>query len=231
MPRGAITCRPATSDPNATGTQVRRRSSHSDTVANSGDLPTPAELQKAALTLLAAKQHGLYDEVFHPEDVADINQRLDRLSSERDLHQALQESVSENNYGTRFEGSGRSMRSVNSSIPEAHSSTDDLDGFPSPKHGILNRGGSYPLTPSATGSNRHLHNQFVSGSSRTLSSMSSLEDDFNSAQVIAGSFRGLTVPAVHEETDDCGLVYAVVASVYCEVNKTTASLRLRETAA
>lgn len=196
------------------GSHAKRRSSHSDVHVtppgraapkrnNSGDLPTPAELQKAALTLLAAKEHGIYEEVFHPEDAADINQRLNRLSSDRDMAHALQESE---NFSFRVEGSGRSMRSLNSSLPEVQSSSDDINDFPIPQHGVLDRGGSYPLTPPGTGSNRHINSHFVSGSNRTLSSMSSLEDEFNSGQM-AGSFRGLTVPAVHEDFDDQGRHY------------------------
>ena len=134
------------------------------------------------MTILAAKTHGLFEEVVEP------------LSSHGDA---------EEDY--RY-NSGRSLHSSAGSVPTStggSGSIDEIDGFAVPQHGILNRGGAFPVSPPPSGNT--LDRRIVEGSSRTVGSMSSIEEDYVSRNghpphVVRSPGR-TAVHAVYEEDE------------------------------
>lgn len=145
--------------------------------------PTHEELERAALTILAAQKHGVYD------DMQDLHVHLEHLNTgERPL----------DGTGGGYEVRAESARSIRSASTLGEH-PDEIDGFEVPSHGILNRGGAYPLTPG----NRPNVSHIVGGSSRTLSSMSSIEEDLHPMNGHLGgvNIRG-RVDAVYEEELD-----------------------------
>jgi hypothetical protein len=106
-----------------------------------------------------------------------------------DLHESVEYANTYEEVLSQRMGSDRSIHSA-SSLGDHH--PNDLDGFDaSPNRGALNRGGAFQPSPTGGGS-RPVGTQIIGGSSRTLSSMSSMEDD--------------TPPKMHsvyEETGDC----------------------------
>jgi hypothetical protein len=169
--------------------------------------PTSEELQRAAQTILAAKKYGFHEEAFQDdtyEDIRDMNGRMEQYNpDEYKIHCEPQDREYEQDVGVHA-GSNRSLRSA-SSLGDGSAA----DEFDIPQHGVLNRGGEFAFSmPNlASGSNREVGRHAVSGSSRTLSSMSSIDED---PQPMIGNFgRGMSsqrlkaVNAVYEEADEC----------------------------
>jgi hypothetical protein len=158
-------------------------------VSGNQDVPTQEEMQRAALTILAAKQHGLMEDVFQPGEMRDLNDRFEQLSTDQDHDQ---------DFDTQLAGSARSLRSA-STLGDP----DEIDGYEIPQHGVLDRGGAFPLSPPQT-SNRQLGAHMFSGSSRTLSSMSSIEEDLHplNGHTSYPPIPRQAVEALYEEDDD-----------------------------
>jgi hypothetical protein len=176
--------------------------------------PTADELQRAAQTILAAKKYGFHEEVFQDdtyEDIRDMHGQMEQYNPDQHQdHYAPQDQEYDQGVGGHA-GSNRSLRSA-SSLGDGSAIADEFD---SPQHGVLNRGGEFAFSlPSHTltgggGSNREVGRHAVSGSNsnRTLSSMSSIDED---PQYMNGNFsRGMSaqrltsVDAVYEEADEC----------------------------
>jgi hypothetical protein len=170
--------------------------------------PTSEELERAAQTILAAKRYGFHEEEFQDdtyEDIRDMHGQMDPYNPDQHQdHYDMQDQAFEQGLGAHA-GSNRSLRSA-SSLGDGSSA----DGFEIPSHGILNRGGEFAFNmPNLTGgSNRDVNRHAVSGSSRTLSSMSSIDEDLQTN----GNFgRGMSsqrlksVIAVYEESDESSM--------------------------
>lgn len=167
--------------------------------------PTSEELQRAAQTILAAKKYGFHDEVFQDdtyEDIRDMHGRLGQYDLDQQDHCDIQDQEYQQNVGGHA-GSNRSLRSA-SSLGDGSAA----DEFDNPQHGVLNRGGEFAFSmPLIGGSSREMGRHAVNGSSRTLSSMSSIDED---PHQMNGNFgRGMSsqrlkpVNAVYEEADEC----------------------------
>lgn len=198
--------------------------------------PTPNELQAAAMTILAAQEHGMYQEIFEVSDLHGLQESHQASSLQKRRHSFLdpspthdavpckdrerQLSLSELNIleGPMANGctqvtcsSTEHMASEHSLISTTSNGVSPLDGSVDriedfdlselPVHGILNRGGAFILpTPGVGGMtgaqwgqrDRPVGTHYVSGSSRTLSSMSSIEEDLypTSGTMSAGLRRG-----------------------------------------
>eukprot|EP00934_Nitzschia_sp_Nitz4_P008020 Nitzschia sp. Nitz4//scaffold1_size375055//12361//15069//NITZ4_000206-RA/size375055-processed-gene-0.100-mRNA-1//-1//CDS//3329540835//8010//frame0 len=188
-------------------TPTARRASHSDAQMRADAMralsydrpsdsvvPTPEELQRAAMTILVAKQSGIYEDVFPAaSEYSAFNDQLETLSTDRDIQDGGYDDLP---IGFQHRGSHRSLRSGSS--PGETKPIDEIDGYEYPSHGILNRGGTFPISQAMNGGGRPV----VGGSSRTLSSMSSLEEDVQLPAGVTNSMRGIAVEALYEESDD-----------------------------
>lgn len=148
--------------------------------STSGDLPTHEELQQAALTILAAKQHGLYNDVIATNSKTngdELQTTSDHMESNADLHQTILDETPEDYEARVISTSYRSLMSVVSGDADANHSTDFENDFNLPQHGLLDRGGAVQLNPSTTNM-RHTHNAGEHTTSKgSMSSISSLEDE------------------------------------------------------
>lgn len=177
-----------------TGSSVSRQSLGSNLPNGVSHLPTdakptPEEMQQAAMTLLAAKKHGVLPAGSDP----DLDEQIDQLNESYRRDQ-----LNESYRRDHLDQSNRSMSSSHASGRQT-----EIDGYAIPQHGILDRGGAFPVIPPM--SNRpHL----VMGSNRTLSSMSSIEED--SAKGRITSRKDSHVVAVCEGREDCN--FSLVSS-------------------
>ena len=202
------------------GQSLRSQDSNSNHGARMIDInqeervPTAEELQRAAETLLAAKKYGLHEDVFQNEayqDIRDLQEHIEQYGNDQYREHYAQHLEYEADLGGHA-GSNRSLRSA-STLGDG---SDDANEFAYPRHGILNRGGEIAFqmaSPSSNGSARQVGGHVVSGSSRTLSSMSSIEED----PMVNGAAYGRrtsvkvvnnvnAVDALYEETgDDCSI--------------------------
>jgi hypothetical protein len=159
--------------------------------------PTTEELQRAALTILAAQQHGVYDDMV--DNMVDIHEHLELQDGFVDIPESYEPLAGEPG------GSNRSIRSA-SSLGDHH--PGEIDGFDVPVHGVLNRGGAFPISPTHGISRPQVAAHIVNSSSRTLSSMSSIEEDIshqlNGHLPSSVSKRsGSAVEALFEESEEC----------------------------
>ena len=160
-----------------------------DFVAHDDDerKPTSQELKRATETILAAKKYGVDSDAFRPESAdardghAEVTKQIQQYANEDVLRRypsdnSYQDHTMPVDYDQKLvshAGSNRSLRSA-STLGDRSTDNDEI-----PRHGVLNRGGefAFKMDYHPGGSNRQVGTHIVSGSSRTLSSMSSIEED------------------------------------------------------
>lgn len=162
------------------GSRYSRRREEGPENGEERQQPTSEELKRAAETILAAKKYGTIETMLSTDEL-------------QELELELNDSVDANGHSTRYEGdynnygnSNNSNRSVRSSDAGVISD-GGYEDVPQQQHGVLNRGGAFAVTmPSHLNSSRRRQ-----GSGRSLTSMSSMEDNYS---------RGGTSSRLHLES-------------------------------
>jgi hypothetical protein len=149
---------------------IRRSSSHSDADgsapktpsrstlskrSNTGDFPTPEELRRAQLTILAAKQHGIYEQASEEnQQLATSSDTLEDHDTELDFQAALRASEQEMpvhnsimqeelDFQKALQASTRHLLMTPHGHDNSQGYNNEIDGYASP----LNRGGIFQLSP------------------------------------------------------------------------------------
>jgi hypothetical protein len=172
-----------------------------DALENDEEMPEPkpsslGDLPRGSNTSLGPpptnNYGGLHDHYYEPDVSSDQRESHDEV--QKQIHEYTAQDILQRHPSDRpyepahhieyqqnlmgHAGSNRSLRSASSLGDRSHHS--DLDEFDGPRHGVLDRGGQFEFKTSLLnggGSSRQMGSHIVSGSSRTLSSMSSIEED------------------------------------------------------
>ena len=179
--------------------------------------PSAHELKRATET---AKKYGVDSDAFRPESAdardghAEVTRQIQQYANERVLRRypsdhPYQDHTKPVEYEQKLVSHAGSNRSLRSASTLGDRSTGEEDEIP--RHGVLNRGGqfAFKMDGHPGGSSRQVGTHVVSGSSRTLSSMSSIEEDRlhingqlrqSSKKQLAG--RIPSNPALYEHADE-----------------------------